>query len=195
MKALKLSSRFLIPLSLLSLVTACATTSDAPATGEPAASEPAASEPAASDAASADAPKVMGMAQPDAAALDQAKARGTAVVVNLRGAAEDTGFESEQSEVEARGMRYVNIEFTSPDALTKENVAKVSEAIGDDVALVHCSSGNRAGSVLTLRAFLAGTPKADALAIGKAAGLTRWEEAVVKKMEEWSAASASDVAE
>ena len=48
--------------------------------------------------------------------------------------------------------------------------------------LVHCSTGNRAGALMALAAHAQGLPAADALALGKAAGLTGLEPAVRGKL-------------
>lgn len=83
---------------------------------------------------------------------------------------------------EAAGMSYVQIPIGSEADLDLGSV-RALDAILDDparspAALV-CASGNRSGALLALRAFwLDGKPAEEALALGKAAGLTRLEPSV-----------------
>jgi protein tyrosine phosphatase (PTP) superfamily phosphohydrolase (DUF442 family) len=48
--------------------------------------------------------------------------------------------------------------------------------------LIHCSSGNRAGALLALRAKLDGADNESALALGVAAGATRLQDTVKNKL-------------
>ena len=71
--------------------------------------------------------------------------------------------------------------------LTPANVALLAAALeghGEQHrALLHCASGNRAGALLALeQAQQDGLPAAQALALGKAAGLTHLEPAVRKAL-------------
>ncbi len=105
------------------------------------------------------------------------KARGVRTVVDLRLPCELKG-RDEAAEVRGAGLRYVNIPVDGGQGLTEANAralhAVLAPAHGG--VLVHCSSGNRAGALLALEQFEfdhAGATQA--LALGKAAGLTHLE--------------------
>ena len=49
---------------------------------------------------------------------------------------------------------------------------------------MHCASGNRVGALMALRASQNGASAEEAMAAGKAAGLTRLEPVVAKRLEE-----------
>jgi uncharacterized protein (TIGR01244 family) len=83
---------------------------------------------------------------------------------------------------EAAGLVYVQIPVGS-DADLDLGAARALDAILADPArspaVVACASGNRSGALLAVRAFwLQGKPAEEALAFGKAAGLTRLEPSV-----------------
>ena len=48
---------------------------------------------------------------------------------------------------------------------------------------MHCFSGNRAGSMLAMAARLEGASSDDSLALGRRAGLTRWEAEITEIVE------------
>jgi protein tyrosine phosphatase (PTP) superfamily phosphohydrolase (DUF442 family) len=59
----------------------------------------------------------------------------------------------------------------------------LKDSAKEDV-LVHCASGNRVGAMLALRArWIEGKSAEEALAIGKAAGMTGMTDAVKAKLE------------
>jgi uncharacterized protein (TIGR01244 family) len=83
---------------------------------------------------------------------------------------------------EAAGLAYVQIPVGSDVDLDLGTV-RALDAILDDAArtpaVVACASGNRSGALLALRAFwLDRKPAEEALALGRAAGLTRLEPSV-----------------
>jgi len=124
---------------------------------------------------------VLSGGQPTPEQIAEAAAAGFRTVINLR-AAEEPGFEWEPAAVEAPGMRYVSIPVEGASGLTRENVDRIDAALAEarraGPVLLHCSSGNRIGAVLALRAaWVEGRPAVEALAVGLGAGLTRLEPA------------------
>lgn len=123
--------------------------------------------------------------QPDAETLRAIADAGYVGVIDLRTAGEPRGFD-EAATAEALGLRYVSLPIGDTDDLTFENAAALDRALADmpGPVLLHCASGNRVGALFALRAKAAGASDEEALAIGKAAGLTRYEGAVKKKLAE-----------
>lgn len=111
--------------------------------------------------------------------LAAAAQRGVKVVVNLCPPAEAADYD-EAAAVTALGMRYINIPVAGPADLTLENAQHLAAALSGtgagQRALLHCASGNRAGALLALKAsYVDGKSPAEALAIGRAAGLRALE--------------------
>ena len=84
---------------------------------------------------------------PDATALEAAKAKGIAVVVDLRGPEEGTA--ATEKAVRAAGLAYHSVPFLhgeplQPDAV--ERVAAIVDAAAPGTVLVHCASGQRAAA-------------------------------------------------
>lgn len=105
-------------------------------------------------------------------------ARGVTTVINLRPVDEMQG-RDEAAEVNAAGMRYIEIPVANGDAITLANASKLSEAIkgakGAPV-LVHCASANRAGGLLAVMAAAQhGLSDEAALALGRKAGMASTE--------------------
>ncbi|MGV8944246.1 MAG: hypothetical protein ACOH1S_09130 [Thermomonas sp.] len=122
--------------------------------------------------------------QPAATAWRDLRAAGVTRVVNLLPASE-LGGRNEAGEVKASGMDYVQIGVAGPSDLTPENARLLWQSLQGEsgTVLVHCASGNRAGALLALAAQQAGgmTPQA-ALEFGQAAGLTKLEPVVRKRL-------------
>jgi uncharacterized protein (TIGR01244 family) len=119
--------------------------------------------------------------QEDLAALSR---QGVRTVIDLRTDEEDRGFD-EAAVVERHGMRYVQLPIGGANDLTAENATLLKQALdhsGDGV-LLHCASGNRVGALLALMAAQHedATP-AEALDLGKRAGLKSLEPAVAEKL-------------
>lgn len=119
--------------------------------------------------------------QPSVEAIAKLKSAGITTVIDLRPDAETPDLD-EKAVVEESGLRYRSLPIASPADLTRENVIKfdqlLKESQKEDV-LVHCASANRVGAMLALRAhWLEGKSAEEALAIGKAAGMTGMTEAV-----------------
>lgn len=114
--------------------------------------------------------------QPSEDALRAAAADGHGLVVNLRTAKEVEALEfDEPALVESLGMHYVAIPVT-PQSFTREDVDHFASRVGRGTRpiLVHCASANRVGALWA--AYLAlhrGVPVEEALAKGRAAGLTK----------------------
>lgn len=119
--------------------------------------------------------------------LAKAAELGVKVVVNLCPPAESPGFD-EAAVVAGLGMSYVNIPVAGADDLSPGNVALLAAALdgnGDSRrALLHCASGNRAGAMLALKAKqVDGKSPAEALEIGRAAGLKGLEPVVAQLLQ------------
>jgi uncharacterized protein (TIGR01244 family) len=174
--------------ALLLSAAACATSgdSDEPAeTSEPAA----AAEPAAVEARPVAAPieipnarlaldGVLTGGQPTPEQIAEAAAAGYRTIVNTRSSAED-GYEWEEEQVTAAGMRYLLIDTPGAAGLTRENVQALADVMADDEAypmMIHCASGNRVGALLALKAvWIDGASADEAMQVGLDSGLTRLE--------------------
>ncbi|WP_426787426.1 hypothetical protein [Xanthomonas campestris] len=82
-------------------------------------------------------------------------------------------------------LRYMTLPIVGPDAVTAENAARLAHAIQhartDGDVLVHCASGNRVGALIALeRGLVHRDTPAQAIALGRAAGLTTLEPCVVQ---------------
>jgi uncharacterized protein (TIGR01244 family) len=120
--------------------------------------------------------------QPTPEHLEQAARAGYRTVINLRDPSEP-GFAWEEEKARALGMRYVALPVAGAGDLTRAKVEQLDTALGaalrEGPVLLHCGSGNRNGALLALRAaWLQGLEPEEAIALGKAAGLTRLEPAV-----------------
>lgn len=118
------------------------------------------------------------MGQPDAEDLHALARAGVRRVVNLRPHSE---LNWDEAACAAQcGLEYVNIPVASPDDLNRANADRLQQAIaGDAPVLVHCGSSNRVGALLALLAVWQwGKSHEEALALGRAAGLTAMEPAV-----------------
>ena len=98
-------------------------------------------------------PGITTAGQPSAAALEAAADAGYKTVIDLRGPAEDRGFD-ERVAVQRLGMNYVSLPVDGAAGVTYENAAELDRVLAElpKPVLLHCSSGNRAGALLALRA-------------------------------------------
>ncbi|GAC1625998.1 MAG: sulfur transferase domain-containing protein [Nevskia sp.] len=117
---------------------------------------------------------------PDVAALQAAAAAGVQYVFDLRPASEWSY--DEASTVAGLGMRFLHLPIAGAQDFTPETVrafdALLAQA-GAAPTLLHCASGNRVGALMALRAaWLRKVPVDEAMAIGRAHGLTRMEPVV-----------------
>jgi len=79
------------------------------------------------------------------------------------------------------GMTYVSIPIAGAADISEENARRLAEVldVGADPVVVHCASGNRVGALFALKAYYVdGKTPEEALALGKAAGVTRLEPVV-----------------
>lgn len=102
-------------------------------------------------------------------------------VINLRPITEDAGFD-EAALAAQLGLSYTVIPVAGPGDLSLERARDLDAALAatqGEPALVHCASSNRVGALLALRAhWLQQKSVDDALAYGRAGGLTKMEGAV-----------------
>lgn len=122
--------------------------------------------------------------QPDAEILAIAKDAGFATVIDMRMPNENRGFD-EAAVSESLGLHYVSLPVSGGGDVTFENAAELDKILSESKGpvLMHCASGNRVGALYALRESLHGAGNDDALAAGKAAGLTRLEGVVKERLE------------
>ncbi|MBL1260090.1 MAG: hypothetical protein COB33_006110 [Thiotrichaceae bacterium] len=128
-----------------------------------------------------------GAGQPEATAFSTIAKAGIKHVINLRPPAETPDF-NEAAIVTEAGMAYYNIPISGSDDLTRANIMlvdKVLREIGDESALLHCSSSNRVGAVMALKAvWLEGASVDEGIAIGQQWGLTKLQPVVERLLTE-----------
>lgn len=110
--------------------------------------------------------------QPTAKQLKAAAKAGYKTVIDLRPLGEDRGFEEEKAARKAK-LEYTNIGVT-PDTLDASTVKYFLTVLSnaERPALIHCSSGNRAGGLYYAWLVLEqGMPEDQALQQARAAGL------------------------
>jgi len=122
--------------------------------------------------------------QPNAAQLREFAAKGVKVVIDLRRADEDRGY-NEAAMVNELGLHYISLPIGGADDLTPANAAALERALGEarGPVLLHCASGNRVGALLALAAAeQEGLAPQAALDLGKRAGLKSLEPAVRERL-------------
>lgn len=131
------------------------------------------------------APGLLTGGQPTEADLRAAAAAGYKTVINLRPGSEMAGID-ESGQVESLGMHFISIPIGGAADLTEENARRLDRAMATSESMpmiIHCASGNRVGALLALRAnLIQGKSAHEALAFGKAAGLTSLEDAVKQRL-------------
>jgi uncharacterized protein (TIGR01244 family) len=114
-------------------------------------------------------------AQPSIEALTKLGSAGVRTVIDLRPDAE-TPILDEKAVVEKSGLIYRSLPVAGKAGLTRENVTAFDGLLAeakDGNVLLHCASGNRVGALMALRArWLQGKSADEAMAIGKATGMT-----------------------
>ena len=122
--------------------------------------------------------------QPTLEQLDALPTQGVHTVIDLRPDSEDHGYD-EARELQQRDLKYLRLPIAGPQDLTPANASalkKLLDASGEGV-LLHCASGNRAGALLALMAAQEeGTPPAEALELGKQAGMTSLAPVISEKL-------------
>lgn len=123
--------------------------------------------------------------QPNADALKIAADAGYVAVIDLRGANEERGLD-EAATVESLGMRYIALPIDDKASVNFDNAQKLDILLSefDAPVLIHCGSGNRVGALVALRASLHGASEEEAVASGRAAGLTSLEPLVKERLDE-----------
>ena len=121
--------------------------------------------------------------QPSAEQLAAAAAAGYKTVIDLRAASEDRDID-EKAVVEQLGMTYISLPINGAAGVTFANAATLDELLSkaERPVLLHCSSANRAGALLALRAKLDGADNQSALELGLAGGVTGMKQVVEEKL-------------
>lgn len=110
---------------------------------------------------------------------------GYKTVINLR-RAEEEGQAAEPEAVAAAGLTYVHLPIAGAEDLNEDNARRLRAALdeAERPLLLHCGSSNRVGALLALGAYwIDGLPADEALALGRAGGMTRLEETVVARID------------
>jgi uncharacterized protein (TIGR01244 family) len=134
--------------------------------------------------------------QPGAEDWSVLAASGVRTVVNLRTADELQG-RDERAEVEAAGLRYVEIPVAGAAGIDADKAAMLSALLSeaDGKVLVHCASGNRVGGLLAVAMAQSGMSADQALAFGRSAGMksteARAREVIVERRAELCATGAA----
>jgi uncharacterized protein (TIGR01244 family) len=128
-------------------------------------------------------PGITTAGQPSVAGLEAAAKAGYKAVIDLRALSEERGFD-EPAAVERLGMTYVNLPIDGAAGVTYDNAAELDRLIAElpKPLLLHCSSANRAGALLALRAGRNGADAAAALELGIAAGLAGLKPIVEQRL-------------
>ena len=124
--------------------------------------------------------------QPSADDLQRLAESGVRYVINLRPAAEQTGYD-ESAAVQAEGMEYHNLPVAGAADISFANAQALDALlaeIGDEPVLLHCASGNRVGALMALRAAMQGQDDEAAIAEGRRWGMTRLEPLVRQRLQE-----------
>ena len=125
--------------------------------------------------------------QPTLAQVAALAEEGVRTVINLRAPEEPVDFE-EAAEVAALGLHYIALPIAGAADLDAARVRQFGTALDEarrqGGVLIHCASGNRVGALVALdEAFNRGASLQDALAQGRAAGLTVLEPVVTALIE------------
>lgn len=125
-------------------------------------------------------PGLCSSGQPGSSAWAPLARAGVRTVVNLRPAAEVPD-RDEAVEVRDAGLTYVHIPIAGPEALTRAAAQTLQQVLLSSpvTVLVHCSSANRAGSLIALAdAWFGSRNIENSLALGRDAGMSAWEPTV-----------------
>ncbi len=123
--------------------------------------------------------------QPSPEDLAALKDLGFGTIISLRTEGEDIGYD-EQAMVEELGLTFVNIPVGTQNGLSAATASYLRSVVNQTTApvLLHCGSGNRVGAAHALGAYyLDGKSVEEALAVGRATGLTGFETTVRELLE------------
>lgn len=90
---------------------------------------------------------VIGGGPPTPEALEEVRARGVGIVIDLRTETDKTA--EEEAVVTGLGMTYERIPVSSPSAIGPDEIARLEEILisrGEAGVLLHCASGRRSGA-------------------------------------------------
>ena len=125
--------------------------------------------------------------QPSPADFQALATAGLKHIINLRPGTEDAGFD-EAALAQKLGLGYSVVAVAGPGDLTLEKAQQLDQALaatGGAPTLVHCASSNRVGALLALRAaWLQKQSAEEALALGRAGGLTKMEPMVQQLLQQ-----------
>ena len=127
-------------------------------------------------------PHLVSSGQYDQDQFSKLPALGYDTVIQLRPASEE-GAGWEEAQAAQLGLKFLRIPVAGAQDITEANALALEAALKnrDGGTLVACSSGNRVGGLLALRAYYVDKlPPEEALEVGKRGGLTRAEPAVRK---------------
>lgn len=130
-------------------------------------------------------PNLLATGQPTEEQFAQLAKLGVLHVVCLR-LADEVGTGWEEPKAKELGVHFVRLPVDGQKGLTVDNAQKLAQelaAANGGTTLVCCGSSNRVGALLAMKAFHVDKQSAaDALALGKAAGLKSLEPQVVDKL-------------
>lgn len=125
-------------------------------------------------------PGVYSCGQPSPEQLRGLKDSGVTTIVDLRGPGENDW--DERAAVEDLGMAYCRISVTGPGDVNEDNarrLGRIVDAASSRPVVIHCGSGNRVGALYALKVYYCDNCRGeDAVAAGRAAGLTQLEPLV-----------------
>jgi protein tyrosine phosphatase (PTP) superfamily phosphohydrolase (DUF442 family) len=152
--------------------------SPAPATDAP---RPTAAAALGLESAAEPRPGLVTAAQPRRRQMEELIDLGYVHFISLRPADED-GAGWEELDLRGQEVSFTRIPVAGGEGLTRANVEALDRALesaGDGPTVLYCSSSNRVGALLALRAYwLEGATAAEALELGRGAGLAGLEPAV-----------------
>lgn len=123
--------------------------------------------------------------QPTPEQLDALVEAGTVRFISLRPASEE-GAGWEEAHDTGGPFAFDRLAIAGEGDLTRENVEAFAALLGesgDETTVVYCASSNRVGAMFALKAYwLDGASAEDALELGRAAGMTRLENAVAEQL-------------
>lgn len=125
--------------------------------------------------------------QPTEAQFDALQAAGVTKIVHLR-LAKEKGTGWEEQHAAGSSIEFVRLPIAGKAGLTRPNVQRFAELMadaGEGHTLVSCGSSNRVGAMFALKArWHDGKSAAEAMAIGKSAGMKALTSTVAKLVED-----------